>query len=102
MALVSLELLFWIGMKKLIFHCTKHNFTGVGVAGEEEDRVVNMYSRTDDERIWERQTYRVDGIDTLPALIPFSLHPPSVQIGEQSVDITGSLRVPIPLHGVVQ
>jgi len=63
--------------------------------------VISIYSAADDERTQGGRTYSVDGIDTFPALIPFSFHPVSVEIGEQSVDIIGSRRVPVPLPGVV-
>ena len=63
--------------------------------------MINMHSVTNDERMQGGWTYCVDRIDTLPALVPFSFHPVSVEISEQSVDIIGSRRVPIPLPGVV-
>ena len=63
--------------------------------------MINMCSTTNGEKIRGVWTYCVDGIHTLPAFIPFSLHPVSVEISEQSVDIIGSRRVPIPLPGVV-
>ena len=82
MAPASLEFLFWIWIKKLFFHCTKDSCGGDGQAGEERDRVINVYSAANDERAQRGQTYCVDGIDTLPTLVPFSLHPVSVEVGE--------------------
>jgi len=63
--------------------------------------VINVYSAADGERTQGGRTYSVDGIDTFPAHIPFSFHPVLVEIGEQSVDVIGSRRVPIPPPGVV-
>ena len=48
----------------------------------------------------EERTYYFDGVNVLPALVPFSLHPVSVDVSEQWVEAFDSRRVLIPLPGV--
>lgn len=74
----------------------KNGKMGEGRDSKERGEVSNKKQR----RV-NGKTYDVDNIDVLPPLVLLPLDPVPVKVGEETVDVSRSGGVPIPLLGVV-
>ena len=46
-------------------------------------------------------THCINGIDSLSTFVPFTFNPVTIEIGEQSVNVIRSCRVPIPFACII-
>ena len=46
-------------------------------------------------------THCINGIDSLSTFVPFAFNPVTIEIGEQSVNVIRSCRVPIPFACII-
>lgn len=73
-------------MKKFCFHATNDSY------------IVSSYLVRSDTKA---ETYSVDGINLLPPLILLPLDPVLIQVVEQLIDISRSIRISFPLLRIV-
>ena len=63
--------------------------------------MVSIYFVTNCWKTLVRKTYRVDGINVLPAFAPHARYPVPIEVVEQSFNVIGFLSVVFPFLGVV-
>ena len=63
--------------------------------------MVSIYIVINCRKTLVGKTYRVDGINILPAFAPHARYPVPIEVVEQSFNIIGFLNVVFPFLGVV-